>query len=172
MGAFSRFFRQKMKLFAAEFRRILEIAALPDLWRKFWAHYHDLCVQKRSCFLWSSDGFCKFSSCKVYRKSSWRAFTIYAFKNEVVCLGVQAHFGSSLPAVLQKVSGSIFTIFASKNEVVCREVQTHFGSSLPARFEENVHGAYSRFLRPKTKLFAVKFRCILELLRLQNLYKK
>jgi len=59
----------------------------------------------------------------------------------------------------------------SENEVVCSEVQTHFGSSLPANFAEKVLGAYSRFLRPKTKLFAVKFRRILEVLRIQELQK-
>jgi len=33
-------------------------------------------------------------------------------------------------------------------------------------------GAFSRFLRPKSKLFAVKFRPILEVLCLQGLQKK
>jgi len=45
----------------------------------------------------------------------------------------------------------------------------HFESSLPASFAEKVLGAYSRFMRPKTKLFAVKFRRILDVLRLQGL---
>jgi len=69
---------------------------------------------------------------------------------------------------LQKFSGRIFTIYASKNEAVCREVQTHFGSSLPARFPE-VLGALSRFMRPKMKLFAVKFRGIFEVFALRGL---
>jgi len=60
----------------------------------------------------------------------------------------------------------------SKNEAVCREVQTHFGSSLTASFTEQVLGAISRFVRPKMKLFAVKFRRILEVLRLQGLQRK
>jgi len=59
----------------------------------------------------------------------------------------------------------------SDNEVVCSEDQTHFGSSLPTSFTENLLGAYSRFLPPKTKLFAVKFRRILEVLCLQGLQK-
>jgi len=50
----------------------------------------------------------------------------------------------------------------SENEAVCNEVQTHFGSSLLASFAEKVLGAYSRFMRPKTKLFVVEFRRILE----------
>ena len=62
-------------------------------------------------------------------------------------------------------------MYASKNITVCREVQTHFGSSLPASLAEKVLGAYSRFLRPKTKRFAVKFRRILDVLRIQG-YKK
>jgi len=63
-------------------------------------------------------------------------------------------------------------IYASKNEVVCREIQTHSGSSLPASFKEKVVGAIPRFVRPKTKLFPVKFRRILEVLCLQDLQKK
>jgi len=47
----------------------------------------------------------------------------------------------------------------------------HSGSSLPASFEEVV-GTIPRFVRSKTKLFAVKFRRILEVLCLQDLQKK
>jgi len=57
-----------------------------------------------------------------------------------------------------KCSWRIFTIYAFKNEAVCREVQTHFGSSLPASFTEKVLGAIPRFVSPKMKRFAVKFR--------------
>jgi len=38
--------RPKMKLFAVQFRRILEVLCLQGLQKKFWAHFHDLCVQK------------------------------------------------------------------------------------------------------------------------------
>jgi len=72
----------------------------------------------------------------------------------------------------KKSSGRIFPIYASKNEAVCRGAQTHFESSVPASFTENVLGAIPRFARPKTKLFAVKFRRILEVLCLQVLKKK
>jgi len=63
-------------------------------------------------------------------------------------------------------------ICPSKNEAVCCEIQTHSGSSLPASFKEKVVGAIPRFVRPKMKLFAVKFRRILEVLCLQVLQKK
>jgi len=72
----------------------------------------------------------------------------------------------------KKSSGLIFTICAYKNEAVCREIQTHFESSLPASFTEKVVGAIPQFVHPKTKLFAVKFRRILEDLCLQDLQKK
>jgi len=71
-----------------------------------------------------------------------------------------------------KCSGRIFTICASKNEAVCCEIETHFESSLPASFKEKVLGAISQFVRPKTKLFEVKFRRILEVLGMQVLQKK
>jgi len=47
----------------------------------------------------------------------------------------------------------------------------HSGSSLPASFKEKVVGAIPQFLRPQTKLFALKFRRILEVLCLQVLQK-
>ena len=121
LGAFSRFVRPITKLFAVKFRRISELLWLQVLQKKFWALLHDLCVQKWSSLLWSSDAFWKFSSCTLCKKSS----------------------------------GRIFPIFASKNEAVCHEVQAHFGSSRLARFVKNVLGAFSRFVRPKAKLFAV-----------------
>jgi len=42
----------------------------------------------------------------------------------------------------------------------------------PCQLDKKVLGAFSRFLRPKTKLFAVKFRRILEVICLQGLQKK
>jgi len=48
----------------------------------------------------------------------------------------------------------------SINEAVCRGIQTHFGSSPLASLREKALATISRILRPKTKLFAVKFRCI------------
>jgi len=45
LGAFSRFMRPKTKLFAVNFRGILEVFIL-QFFQKLLAHYHDLCVQK------------------------------------------------------------------------------------------------------------------------------
>jgi len=59
----------------------------------------------------------------------------------------------------------------SKNEAVYCEVQTHFGSFRLSSFTKKVLGAFTRFMRPKTKQFAVKFRLILEVLCLQVLKK-
>jgi len=100
MGAF---LCPQMKLFAMQFRRILEVFRLQSLWRKFCTNFHDLCTPKQ--------GF-------------------------------------------------------------CFEVHTHFGSSLLVRYTEEVMGALSRFMRPKTNPFAAKFRRTLEVLCLQGLQKK
>jgi len=135
VAAFCRFMRPKTKLFAVKFRRIPEALCLQVLKKKLWAQFHDLCVQKRSCFPWNSDAFWKFSACKIYRKSSGR--------NSTIC--------------------------ATKNEAICREIQTHSGRSLPARFTEKVVGAIPPFVRPKTKLFVVKNRRILDVFALQLL---
>ena len=56
----------------------------------------------------------------------------------------------------RKGSGRNSTICESKNEAVCCEVQTHFGSFRLSSFIKNVLGAFSRFMRPKMKLFAVE----------------
>ena len=100
MGVFSRFMCPKTELFAVKLRRIVEDFALRGFWRKLRAHFHDLCIQKWSCFLRSSDRFWKFSPCKLYEK---------------------------------------------------------------------LLGAISQLMHPKSKQFAVKFRRILEFLRLQGL---
>jgi len=71
--------------------------------------------------------------------------------------------------VLQKKLWAQFPICASNNEAVCCEVQTHSVISLPASFSESVLGTIPGFVRPKTKLFALKFRRILEVLCLQVL---
>jgi len=138
LGAISRSLCPKTKRFAVKFRRILDVFALHASYKMFWAHFHDICIQKRSCLLWSSDEFWKFSGCRFYRKSS----------------------------------GHNFSIYASKNEAVCCEVQMHFGSFRFSRVMKKILGAFSRFVRLETKLFAVKFRRISKVLRLQDLQKK
>jgi len=94
---------------------------------------------------------------------------IFASTNEPVCHEVQTDFGSFLRASFEKSYGRIFSIFASKNEAVCCCVQMYFGNCRFARYMKKVLGAFSRFMRPKTKRFAVKFRRILEVLCLQVL---
>jgi len=265
----------KAKLFAVKFRRILDVLYLQVLQKRFWAQFHDLCVQKLSCLRWSSDAFWKFSACKVYRKSfgrnsticvskneavycevqtdfksslpvsftdkvvgailqfvcpktklfavkfrrilevlclqvlkkvldaipwflrpkmmlfvvkfrrilevlclqvwsksSGRNSTICMSKNKAVCPEIQMHFGSSLPASFAESSGCNSMICASKNETVCCEIEMHFRSSLPPRFTEKFLDKFLRFMCPKTKLFAVKFRPILQALPLARLIKK
>ena len=98
LGADPRFVCSKTKLFSVNFRCILEVLAVWGLWKKFRAHYHDLCVQKWNCLPWSSDAFQKFSASKVCRESSGQIFTIDVSKNEAVCCEVHTHFGSYLPA--------------------------------------------------------------------------
>ena len=238
LGAFSWTLHPKMKLSAVKFRCIFDVFALPALYKMFWAHFHDLCIQKRSCLRWSSDAFWKFSACKFYRKSSGHNFSICASKNEAFCCEVQTHYGSyRLSSFIKKVLSAFSrlmrpktklfavefrqistvlclrvlqkklwaqfhnlcvqkwscllwnsdafwkfsacefyrkscrhdsTIYASKNEAVCCKVQTHFGSSLPPRFTEKFLDKFSRFMCSKTKLFAVKFRPILQPFRLQD----
>ena len=207
MGAIPRFVRPKMKLFTVMFRYILEVLCLQDLQKKVWAQFHGLCVQERSCLLWNSDVFSKFSAYKVYRKSSGRNSTICASKNEAVCCEIQTHFGSYLPASFtEKDVGAIprfvrpkskrcavkfrriskvlclqgsqkkfwrySTIYVSKNPAVCCDVQTHLWSFRLSSFTKKVLGAFSRSMRPKTKLFAVELRRIPEVLCLQVLQKK
>jgi len=120
---------------------------------------HDLCVQKRSCLLWRSDAFWKFSLCKLYKKflGSFSRFCVQ--KRSCLSWNSEAFWKLSVYKVCREGS-------------FCFEVHTHFGSSLPVTFTEKVMGACSWFMRPKTKLFAVKFRRILEALRLQDLQKK
>jgi len=82
-GRICRFLRPKTKVFSSNFRRNLEVLVLQVLQKKFWVQFHELCVQKRSCLLWSSDAFWKFLPCKLCKKSSGRIFSIYASKNKL-----------------------------------------------------------------------------------------
>jgi len=107
------------------------------------------------------------------QKCFGRIFSIFASKNEGTSREVQTHFGSSLPArFAEKVLGAFSRSMRPKNEAVCRGAQTHFGSSLPASYTEKVLGAIPQFARPKTKLFAVKFRRILDVHCLRVFQKK
>ena len=91
---------------------------LARLQKKFWEHFLDVCVQKWSCLLWSSDAFLTFSSCMLYMKCSGRIFTIYASKNEAVCRENQTHFRCSLPASFtEKVLGTISRFVRPKTKL-------------------------------------------------------
>ena len=107
------------------------------------------------------------------QKKFWAIFhDIHVQKCSGLLWNSHAFVKLSLFKLYKKSSGRIFPIYASKNKAVCRGAQTHSGSSLPASFTEKVLGAILRFARPKTKLFAVKFRRILEVLCLRVLQKK
>jgi len=88
-------------------------------------------------------------------KSSGCIFTIYVSKNKTVSHEIQTRFRRFPPARFTESFGRNFTIYVSKNEAVSCEIQTQFRSFLPASFAENAPGALSRFLHPKTKLFAM-----------------
>jgi len=108
-------------------------------------------------------------SCKLYKQSSGRIFSIYVSKNESVCREIQTHSGSSLRASFEEnVVGTIpqfvrlkTNLFAVKFrhilEVLCLQV---LQKKLWAQFHD---------LCPKMKRLAVKFRRILEVLDLQAL---
>ena len=109
---------------------------------------------------------------QVLQKKLWAQIHNFCVqKRSCLLLSSDAVWKFSLCEGYEKSSGRIFPICASKNEVVCCEIQAHFGSSLPASFKEKVVSAIPQFMRPKTKLFAVRFRRMLELSRFK-LYEK
>ena len=124
-----------MKMFPVKFRNIFEVFTLQASHIMFWAQFHDSCIQKQSCLLWSSDAFSKFSICKFYE--------------------VLAHFQDN----------------CSQKQNCLVEVQMYFGNLRLVSFIKKIFGAISRFVRPKTKVLAVKFRRILQVLHLQGLQK-
>jgi len=172
LSAFSRFMLPKMKLFAVEFRHILEVLCLRVLQKKFWVQFDDLCVQKWSGLLWSSDAFWKLSPCMLYKKSSECIFPIYVSKNEAVCHGVQTHFGSSLPANFTEKFLAQFRDLCVKTRSCLPWNSDAFWKFSAGKIYRKVVGAIPRFARPKMKLFAVKFWCILKVLCPQGLQKK
>ena len=155
MGAIPRFVRPKMKLFTVMFRYILEVLCLQDLQKKVWAQFHDLCVRERSCLLWDSDAFRKFSACKVYRKSSGRNSTIYVSKNEAVFCEVQTHFGSSRFAKFVKIFRAHYhDLCVQKSNCLpwCSDAFRKFSASKVYR--ESSRQIFTIYVS-KTKLFAV-----------------
>jgi len=164
MGAFARFLRPRMKLFALSLKAFWKFSPYEVFERNFWVHFHDLFVQKRSCLSWSLDAFWKFLACKVYRKSSGCNFTIYTCTNEGICREVQTHFGSSpLARFAGKVLGEISQFMCSKPSCLLWRSDAFWKFST-CKLYTHFLGAFACFLRPKTKLFAVKFRRIFEVL--------
>ena len=155
-----------MKRFAVNFKRILEVLCLARFIKKLLTHF---LVQKWSGLRWVQTHSGCSPLARFAVKNCGRNFTIYVSKNDAVCCWVQTHLGSFRLARLIKSSGRIFSICASKNKAVCCEVQTHFGRSLPASSTKKVLGAIPRFVRPKMKRFAVKFRRNLEVFAFQAL---
>jgi len=124
-------------------------------------------------WLWSSGAFFKFSPCTLCKKKFCVYFlNLWIQKRSCLPWSSDTFWKFSLCKVYEKSSGHIITICASKNETVCRKVQTHFGSSPRPRFTEKVLDKFSRFMCPKTKLFAVKFTHILHAICLQVLRRK
>ena len=165
LGPISRFIRPKTKLSAVKFGCLLEVFAMRVLWKTFWVHFLDFCVQNRSCLPWSSDAFWKFSACKVYRKSSWRNFTIYVWKNEAFCREVQTHFGSFVLQGLQKMFWAPFhDICVQKRSCLLWSSDAFWKFSLCEVYRKSFGRIFSIFLVPKksyllwsSKLFAVNF---------------
>jgi len=140
--------------------------------KKFWAHFHDLCVQTRSCVLRRSEAFRKFSPCEVYKISSGRYITIFACKKEGVCCEVKTYFRSFLRASFMKNLWRHFLdLRIQKSSCLLLGGSDTFWKFSPYEVHEKVLGEFSRFLHPKPNLLAVKFRRISEVLRLQCLQK-
>ena len=169
LGAISRFMRPKMKLFAVKFRRILEVFAWWGLWSKFWAHFHDLCVQKWSCFLRSADTFQRFSPCEVYNKSSVRIITIFASTNEAVCHEVQTDLGRFLRASFITKLWMHFLDFCVQKPSGLLLSSDAFWKFSTWKVHTKYLGAFSRFMCPKMKLFPAKLRRISEVFTLRRI---
>jgi len=114
----------------------------------------------------------KFLACKFCRKSSGRNFRFMCPKAKLFVVKFRRMLEVLDLQVLQKKFWAQFSVYASKHKFVYREIQTHVRSFRPASFAEKVLGAYLRFMFPNTKLFAVKFRRIFEVLRLQGSQNK
>jgi len=161
--------RPKTKLFAVKFRRILDVLCLQVLQKKFWAQFLDLCVQKWSGLLRSSDAFRKFSPFNLNKKglgafsrvvrTKMKLFTV-EFRRilEILCLRLlqKKLWAQFHDLCVQKRSGLPWNLDASWKFSACK-------------FTEKVLGAIPRFVCPQMKRFAVKFRRILEVCTFQAL---
>ena len=132
--------------------------------KKLWAQIHDLCVQKRSGLLLSSDAFWKFSPCQI-DKTFWAHFLDLCVQKRSCLLWISEAFWTF----------STCKVYRKKFWAECQHICVQKRSGLlwrsdaswtfsPCKVAEKVLGAFSWFLRPKTKLFAVEFRRILDVL--------
>ena len=157
---FSYILHAKTKMFTVKFRRIVEILCLQGSQKKFWVHFQDLCVQKQRCLLSILDAFWKFSTCKVYQKSSGSIFTVCVQKQRCLLWSSGAFWKFSVCKVSQKISGHISPFMCPKTKMFA----VKFGRILEVLHFQGLQKKFwvqfSRNLRPETKLFAVKFTCI------------
>ena len=112
--------RPKTKLFAVKFRHVVKFFACMVCKKKFWAHFHDLCVQKRSILQWSSDAFCKFSAWMVCKKKFWAHFHDLCIRKRNCLLWCLYAFGKFSPCkVYETCSVRIFTIARAHKSLLC-----------------------------------------------------
>ena len=137
--------------------------------KKLWEHYLDFASKNEAVCCWVQTHFGSFLLWGLWIKFLAHYHDFCVRKRRCLPWSSDAFWKFSACKVHKKISGRIITIYVSENEVVCSKVQMHFGRSLPTIFAEKVLGAYSRFLHPKMKLFAVKFRHILEVFALQRI---
>ena len=110
---------------------------------------------------------------RVLQKKFWAQFhDLCVHKRSCLPWSSDAFWTFSASKFYRESSGQIFTIYVFKNEAVCSEVHTHFASSPRPRFTEKILDKFSRFMCSKTKLFALKFTHILQVICLQVLPKK
>ena len=84
---------------------------------------------------------------------------------------VQTHFGNSpLARFTEKLWAHFHDLCARKRRYFLWSSDVFWRFSAYKVYKKYL-GALSRFVCPKTKMFAMKFRCILEVLRLQGLQK-
>jgi len=161
VGAIPRFVRPKTKLFAVKFRRILEVLWLQGFTEKVLGAIPRFVCPKSKLFAVKLRRILEVLCLKDLQKRLWVQFHNLCYqKRSCLPWNSDAFWKYSACKFYRKCSGRNSTNCASKNKAVFYEVQAHFGSSLPPRFTEKVVGAIPRFFRPRTKLFAVKFRCI------------
>ena len=122
------------RLFAMEFRRILEVHCLQVLQKRFWAHIHDFCFQKWSCLPWSSDAFWKFVLYEEYKKIWAHFHDLFVHKRSCLPWSSDVFLKFFACKFCRKGSGRIVMIYVSKNEAICCEVHTDFGSFVHESF--------------------------------------